>query len=104
MPNPLIIYSREILLFGIIIAIVISSIIVLINTVLNKYIAYYESPEGFLARINNDSAEKEYREMVKTRNTLTIIGSASLIASIAGFGVYITRYVRKDKAGDIEEF
>jgi hypothetical protein len=83
---------------------IISAIIVFIDMFLNKYIAYYESPEGLLMRINNDSAEKEYREMVKTRNTLTIIGSASLIASIAGFGVYVTRYIRRDKTGDVEGF
>jgi hypothetical protein len=83
---------------------IISAIIVFVNMFLNKYIAYYESPEGFLARINNDSAEKEYREIVRTRNTLIIIGSASLIASIAGFGVYVTRYIKKDKAEDVEEF
>ncbi|ADI32612.1 hypothetical protein Shell_1524 [Staphylothermus hellenicus DSM 12710] len=72
----------------IIIGIVICAATIIINTGLRQRIEYYESSQGIFVRAINDSAEKEYRELIGERNAMLMMGLSGFITSIGGYGIY----------------
>lgn len=74
---------------------------IIINTGLRQRIEYYESSQGIFVRAINNSAEKEYRELIEERNAMLMIGLLGFIISIGGYGIY-RGMISKDYAETME--
>lgn len=80
--------TKQILLLLIVLGLITCILAFVLNIRLKQKIEYYESSQGVFERALNDSAEREYKELLRERNTLLVLGLFGFIVSIGSYGMY----------------
>lgn len=65
-------------------------VVIILNQSINSRIKYYETREGYLIRLINDSCEREYRELINISRKYYIVGLICLLITLGSIGLYIS--------------
>lgn len=88
---------EKILLITITVSTLVLIIVTILNQSINTRITYYETREGLINRLINESCEEEYRELLNISKKYYVIGLICLIICLSSIGLYISEEKNKSR-------